>query len=454
LWRIYYKHSDHAVSRAIIGGKGRPNEENADRFCLVAMEVARRLKQVIPQLTLRFHDGQNPALTQKAYDCIGEGGTYPMLYNDDVNIPGVAKALNASEEDAARYYPLGCGEYLIGGATPSLLCVGWSVPKTLEAALFGGQSAEGRQFGMEGPTELSTFGELWQALVDQIAYGARHAARIHEKNQAFMPGECSFLLGSLLMDDCIERGRAILDGGARYNGACIMGHGFTNAADGLIAVKHLVFDQGSVTLEEIRQALRDNFAGHADLRKRLLAEPKFGNDIAEADEMLRALWREISRQAARAGEAVGLDFLTVSSVNPGGYFMGRECGATPDGRPAGMPFAIGNAPTAGNDTHGITALLNSVSRVDPANGGATTNVKLAGSLFTRNRPKLEAIFSTYWKHGGMQATLTVVDQADLLDAMDHPEKYPHLLVRVGGWTARFVDLDEQVRKDVIQRTMY
>lgn len=455
LWRIIYKHSDHAVSRSIIGGKGRPNEANADRFCMAAMEVAHRLNQVIPQLTLRFYDGQNPALMQKAYDVIGDGGTYPMLYNDDVNIPGVAKALHTRGEDAQRYYPLGCGEYLIGGATPSLLCVGWSVPKTLEAALFGGRSACGaRWFGTPRPTESGAFDDLWKAVSTQIAFGASHAARVHEQNHAFYEDNSTFLLGSLLMDDCLERGRPIFDGGARYNGACIMGHGFTNAADGLTAIKRLVYDEGSVSLDEIRQALKDNFVGHEALRRRLLAQPAFGNDIPEADDMLKTLWQEISRLTDQAGRAVGLDFFTVSSVNPGGYFMGRECGATADGRRAGQPFAIGNAPTAGNDTCGITALLNSVSRADPANGGATTNVKLAKSMFSQNRPKLEALFSSYWKHGGMQATLTVVNQAELLDAMEHPEKYPNLLVRVGGWTARFIDLTEEIRRDVIARTMY
>jgi pyruvate-formate lyase len=256
------------------------------------------------------------------------------------------------------------------------------------------------------------------------------------------------------MDDCIERGRGILDGGARYNGACIMGHGFTNAADGLTAIRKLVFEERSVSLDEIRRALRDNFEGHADLHKRLRDAPKFGNDIAEPDTMLKRLWQEISRLTAEAGERAGLDFFTVSSVNPGGYFMGAQCGATPDGRVAGAPFAIGNAPTAGADTQGITAMLNSISRVDPANGGATTNVKLAKSMFAANRPKLEALFSTFWKHGGMQATLTVVSQAELEDAMEHPEKYPNLLVRVGGWSARFVDLEERIRRDVIRRTMY
>ncbi len=447
LWRMFAKHSDPAVSRAIVGGRGRRNERNADRFAMAAMEATRRLRQVIPQLTLRMYDGQDPALVRKAYDVIGEGSTYPMLYNDDVNVPGVAAALSLSETEAERYYPLGCGEYMVGGASPSLLLIGWSVPKTVEAALF-------KEDGSAGRADFESYERLWDAVCERIARDAQLAARIHEKSAAYIPGECAFLLGSLLTLDCVERGAGILDGGARYNGACIMGHGFTNAADGLAAIKKYVWEDGKGTLAEVRDALRANFEGHQRLRRNLAAAPKFGNDNDGVDTILVRLWREISRNAAKAGEAAGLDFLTVSSVNPGGYFMGAECGATPDGRLAGEPFAIGNAPTAGADTHGITALLNSISKVDPRNGGATTNVKLAKSLFSANRPQLEALFSAFWRRGGMQATLTVVDQAELERAMEQPAKYPHLLVRVGGWTARFIDLEEQIQRDIIRRTMY
>jgi pyruvate-formate lyase len=149
-----------------------------------------------------------------------------------------------------------------------------------------------------------------------------------------------------------------------------------------------------------------------------------------------------------------MHFFTASSVNPGGYYMGSRCGATPDGRHSGRPFAIGHAPTAGQDTSGITAFLNSVAKADPANGGVATNVKLGKEYFTRSRGKLEAMFNAFWKQGGQQASVTVVSQQDLKDAMDEPEKYPHVLVRVGGWSARFVELEREVQEDILQRTAY
>ncbi len=454
LWKMFDRYSDPAVSRVIVGGRGRRNESAADRFCFAAMEACRRSRQVIPQLTLRFYDGQNPDLLTRAYDVLGEGCVFPMLYNDDVNIPGVQKALNVTAEDAVDYYPLGCGEYMIGGASPSLLNLLWSVPKTVEAALRGGRTAAREEIGLFGPGEFADFDKLWEELRRQIGFAADLCARTHALNAAVMTRENAFLIGSLFTHDCLERGEPLLNGGARYNGACVMGHGFTNAADSLVAIKQLVFEEKSTTLPELLKALEENFAGHESLRRRLQSAPKFGNDQDATDTLVNRLWQEISQALDDAGRRHGLDFLTISSVNPGGYLLGENCGATADGRLAGEPFAIGNAPTAGADTHGITALLNSVSKIDPANGGAVTSIKLGAGLFQENRLKLEALLAAFWKRGGMQATLTVVDQTELEAAMDHPENYPHLLVRVGGWTARFIDLEKPVQREVIRRTLY
>jgi pyruvate-formate lyase len=420
------------------------------------MEATRRHREVIPQLTLRFYDGQDPRLMRKALDVLAEGGTYPMLYNDDVNVPGVARALNVSEEDALRYHPLGCGEYMIACASPSLLNVSWSVPKSLEAAMRDGLGMEGRRIGPpnEGIDVRSGFGALNEALDKQLAYAADLAARVHAKNNAVVPGECSFLFASLLTDDCLERGRAMFDGGARTIGACIMGHGFTNVADSLLAVRRMVYEEKSVEYDELLEALESNFEDAAPLHRLLQAQPKYGNDDEEADALVVDLWRRVTRAAADAGARVGLDFLTVSSVNPGGFGLGRECGATPDGRSAGQPFAIGNAPSAGRDTNGITAMLKSVARVDPACGGSTTNIKLGKNIFAEGRPQLDALLDAYWQQGGMQAMLTVVSQAELEDAMAHPERYPHLMVRVGGWSAKFISLDREIQQEIVCRTLY
>jgi pyruvate-formate lyase len=233
-----------------------------------------------------------------------------------------------------------------------------------------------------------------------------------------------------------------------------MGHGFTNAADGLTAIRRLVFEQRRIAPADLLAALASDFEGAEPMRRQLADQPKFGNDDPDADRELVELWRLLSKAADEAGRRAGLPFLTVSSVNPGGYHMGHQCGATADGRRAGRPFAIGHAPTAGHDRSGLTALLNSLAKVDPANGGAASNIKLAKDLFRAQRAQLETLFRVFWGLGGLQAMVSVVNQADLVDALDHPERHPHLLVRLGGWTVRFVELERAQQEEIIRRSIY
>lgn len=456
LWRMWAQHGDPAVCRVVIGGLGRRDPPAADAFARLALRATRRHRGLIPQLTLRFHAGQDRELTRLAFDALGDGCVFPMFYNDDAIVPGVARALCVDEAEAARYHPLGCGEYMLAGANPSLLNYGWSVPKTLEAALHGGRAADGRPLGptCKALPELASYDELIANMRTQADFAASLTARGHAISNRVLGRECSFLLASLLSDDCIARGRALMDGGVRHDGACIMGHGFTNTADALNAIRRTVFAERTVGAAELLTALAADFAGHEAVRRRLLAVPKFGNDDPAADRTLAEVWRLLSGAAAAAGRRAGISYYTVSSVNPGGYYMGALCGATADGRRAGAPFAIGHAPTAGNDRGGLTALMTSLSAADAANGGVASNIKLAKAMFHRQRPQLEALFDAFWKQGGQQASVTVVDQADLVDALAHPERHPNLLVRLGGWTARFVALERQQQEDIIRRSIY
>lgn len=456
LWRLFLENGETALCRIMLGGVGRRNEANADRFAMAAMEATRRHRNLTPQLTLRCHKGQNPQLLHKALEVIGQGCLYPMLYNDDVVVPGVAAGLHVPPETAQRYHPLGCGEYMLAACSPSLLDGTWNIAKTLEAALHDGRSCLGATIGPKTGEAgaLDTFEKLYDAFMGQVEFAARLSARLYQCVCEMLPKECAFLYGSLLTDDCLERGQGILGGGARCKGACMMGHGFTNAADSLTAIRNLVYQERLLTLQQVVAALDADFVGYEQIQRMLLDAPKFGNDDQEADEMVSKIWGDINAAAYEAGKRVGLDFLTVSSVNPGGYWMGSACGATADGRKKGQPFAIGNAPTAGFDKSGLTAVFNSVARVTPANGGATTNFKLSSDWFKGDYSQMEAMFKVYFAKGGQQATLTVVNRGDLEAAMKEPEKYPHVLVRLGGWAARFVDLEKTIQLEILRRTLH
>ena len=439
-FKMIRENGEVAVCRLIMGGLHRRNEHNADRFIKAALIATQRHRDVVPQVTLRIHKGTCPKIMKLAYETINETGTFPTLFNDDAIIDGVATAYNVSPEDAKKYYPLGCGEIILAPGSPALLCTAWAIPQTVNDGIRAGNAA--------------SFDELYENVLVQIKRKAEVYARYHKLLADTNSGDCAFLMGSLLTDDCITRAKPMLAGGAQFIGACVMGHGFTNGADSLVAIKRLVYDQKKYNLAEIIQALDANFAGYEDLHKALIAAPKYGNDEAEVDHMTARLWRDISDAASKAGKDYGLDFHTVSSVNPGGYHLGAVTEATADGRYKNTSFAIGNAPTAGADKNGLTALMNSVLKTDPANGGTMTNFKVSREFFTNERGKFEALFAAYWANGGLQANITIVNKGELEAALRQPENYPHVLVRLGGWTARFVDLERHIQEEILTRTLY
>jgi len=444
LIRAFYEmineNGDVTVCRLVMGGKGRRNAKNADRFIEAALIATQLHQRVTPQVTLRIYGDMNPDILTLAYDTVRETGTFPLIYNDDAILEGVAKAFGVSLKEAEGYYPVGCGEFILAPHGPALLITNWNIPKTVDEAMRS--------------CEAKTFEELYETF---LAHVDKHAARLanyvklvietHNKKNAF-------LMASLLINDCIARNKPLLDGGARYIGVSVMGHGYTNSADGLIAIKKLVYEDKKYTLAQMLTALDANFAGYEEMHKEILALPKYGNDDVEVDMMVKKIWQDVGNAARKAGLACGLDFHTLASANPSGHFMGKAMCATPDGRLKGAAYAICNAPTSGNDKNGLTALMNSVIRGTPENGGATTNFKITKELITKERGKFEALFAAYWAGGGQQASFAILNKGDLEAARKEPEKYPNLMVRLGGWTARFVELEPFIQEEILARTLH
>lgn len=459
LWRVISANENVWNNRVMLGGMGRRNPANADRLAVAAMEAMRRFHHLIPNLTLRFHREQNPALYQKALDVIGEGNTHPMLYNDDVNVPAVAEAFGISRERAEQYLPFGCGEYILDHysvGTPNGLL---NVAKALDVTLHNGvDSFTGQRAGLALGEfrDFQTFEELFAAYARQVDWHMDHLARAQGIVYRESAREVSFLAISLLFDDCVARGLPVLGGGAGHLGGTMESFGNSTTADSLTAIKRLVYDEKQVTADELLSWLDGNFAGHEAERKRLAALPKYGNDDAEADAMLQRVHDQVCRSARDRAALGGMDsYLVVVINNSANVILGRTTPATADGRCSGKPMSNANQPTAGNDKRGLACLLNSLAKPNPAiHAGAVQNVKLSPEMFTRYRPALNGVLDTYWQRGGTQAMLTVVSRGMLEDALVHPENYPNLIVRVGGFSAYFVKLDPEVQQDILRRTLY
>ncbi len=501
LWQLMADRKIIFNGRVYLGGRGRPNEANADRFALAAMEATRTVIEVEPQLTLRFYAGQNPALMTKALEVIGEGRTFPMLYNDDVNIPAVAQAFSLRPEQARlaeQYLPYGCGEYALDHASVGSPNCSLNLLKNLEIVLHNGRDMQtGEMIGgfsltpaplpqgegderrapdialkllpqgeglspiplrgrAEGEGAFPTFDDLWNAYARQLEYFIEKLAERHRLEVDTEAEQAAFLYCSLLYDDCIERGKSLLGGGARYRGGLIETYGMVNAADSLTAIKHLVYDRKLLTLEQLTAALAADFVGYEREHRLMLACPKFGNDQTEADDMLCRVSEHCARYTMQQAERVGLDyFLIVNINNYMNVLLGKQTIASAEGRRAGKPLANGNTPTAGNDTQGVTAMLNSLTKADPSvHAGYTQNMKFSKSMFREQLPKVEALLQTYFENGGAQAMITVVGRGDLEAALRDPDSYRNLIVRVGGFSARFVELAPEVQQDLLMRTLY
>jgi pyruvate-formate lyase len=469
-WRLMADYNNQYNNRVMLGGRGRRHREAADRFALLAMEATRRVRLNQPQLSLRFERGQNPQLLQKAYDVIGEGCTFPILYNDDVNVPAVGEAFAVPETVAQQYFPFGCGEYVpgsLGQGSPNGVI---NLTQALLVALHGGRDpGSGREIvpGLPGTAQIRDFETLWESYCRVTERHVEALARQQSLEFEVTAGEAPFLFLSLLTHDCLDRGKSFIGGGARFLGGTLETYGNTNTADSLAAIRHLVFEQQRWTLPELVQACDADFtepgdgetAGFEPLHDALLSAPKYGNDNACADALAERVHEHICRVTAQqAGrESVNLDYYLVVIINNhANTVLGHHTPASPDGRRAGSPLANGNNPGSGSDTQGVTAFLKSIARLNPAvHAGTVQNMKFSGEWFAdpEMRGKWEALMATYFAMGGTQAMVTVVNRQDLEAAMKAPQEWAHLMVRVGGFSIRFIDLPQDVQKEVLARTL-
>ena len=459
LWKLVNFREIIYDGRVIVGGMGRHHPREADELALVILDSVAISADVLPQLTLRMHNGIDPRLKKKAFDLIAGGNPYPMLYNDEVNVPSAMNAFKIDKETAKDCIPFGCGEYVLyrkSFGTPSGVI---NLTKALEVTLHNGEDPVGpRSLGVPeaNSIDINTFDDLWKAYTINLeAY--IHALAVQEKIEYEQAGNAApFLFFSMLFDSCIERGKPVFGGGIDHLGGTLETYGNTNTSDALLAIRNIVFRDQECTLDELVRALDNNFEGHARLRKQLLDQPKYGNDIDEADEMLVKVHDHVCLATMAQAEKVGLDsYLVVNINNSANTIFGKYTAASADGRLAGTSLANGNTPHMGMDQNGATALLNSIVKPSTRfHAGASQNFKLSREMLAKYRDQTVDLIDTYFAKGGAQLMITAVNRGDLEKAMEHPEAYPNLLVRVGGFSARFVELDREIQLEILQRTLY
>lgn len=446
LWSLIEERNNYFDSRVILGGSDRG--EDADEFAMLAMEATRRRKGIVPQLTLRCYTGMDGRLYDKALEVIGEGTTFPMLYNDDINVPAVANAFKVDLKTAQDYVPFGCGEYVLYNKSMGTPSGTLNMLHTLNETIYGRYS--------DIFEKAESFEEFYHGYLERVRVIIECLAAQEKLEYDVCGRECPFLFFSLAFDDCIDRGKAVLEGGLYHLGGTVETYGNVNTADSLTAIKALVFEKGVISKEELSEALKTDFKGDEALRKLLLEQPKYGNDDQTADSILVRVHSDVCNIIRDSAAKAGLDsYLAVVINNELNTTFGEATGASADGRRANTYMANANNPTGGMDKNGITAMLNSIVKPDiNIHAGAVQNMRFSREMFGSMLPKLKGLLRAYFENGGAQCMITVLSRGELEAALEEPEKYQSLVVRVGGFSARFIDLQKSVQRELISRTLY
>ena len=444
--------------RIILGGEGRHDLEKANKICSIALKVMKDLHLTEPQLTLRWSKDMPDSIFDNAIDCIESGCSYPLLYNDTVNIKNVKESMNVSYKEAVDYVPLGCGEYVLDhksiGSPNGII----NLAKVLEGLVNDGKCMITNKKIVKHylTKEPNTFEELYDVYKQELDYQIDLLAKQEKFEYDYMNNHCGYLFNSILYDNCIDRGKSLLNGGIDYLGGTLETYGNVNSGDSLYAIKKLVFDDKEIRYKDMVDAIRNNFIGYEEIREKCLNVIKYGNDNPEVDEMTNELNQYVAVTTKSKSEKYGLSsYLIVIINNDANSRLGYRTAATFDGRKAYEPLANALTPQNGAEKNGVTAVLNTVSSLDVNNmAGAVYNLKLSHDLMNQHKDMVKELLKIYFSSGGSQIMISVINQEELKDAMIHPEKYPNLIVRVGGFSARFIDLSPLVQKEIVSRMVY
>jgi formate C-acetyltransferase len=440
------------------GGVKADGADAVNELSYLILDVIEEMRIPQPSSMVQISKKTPDDFLKRALKIIKTGFGQPSVFNTDVIIQELLRQ-GKTIADARNGGASGCVETGAFGKECYILTGYFNLVKVLEITLNNGLDPRtGQKIGLEtgDPTRFESFGELFDAFEKQLNYfidtkikGNNVIERLYAE---LLP--TPFL--SLLISDCITKGKDYNNGGARYNTSYIQGVGLGTATDSLTAIKYQVFDEGQITIRELLKALKVNFDNCETLRQRLLNKtPKYGNDDENADQIMKNIFEAYySAVDGRPNTKGGTYRINLLPTTVHVYF-GSVVGATPDGRKSGEPLSEGVSPVQGADRKGPTAVIKSVSKIDHARtGGTLLNQKFAPELLTdeEGMDKLAYLIRTYFKLDGHHIQFNVVNADTLREAQKHPEKYMDLMVRVAGYTDYFVNLGTELQNEIIKRT--
>ena len=441
-----------------IGGVKRDGGSAVNDLSYMILEIQEELHQLQPGLSIHIAKNTPDDFLLAGIRVIKQGHGYPTIFNPDTYVQEMVRA-GKSVEDAREGGCSGCIEVGAFGNEAYLLTGYLNTPKILEITLHNGVDPEtGQRIGLEtgDPRGFASFEQLYEAWRRQMVYfvNLKLAVNNYIERMFSLYAPATFL--SLFIDDCIEKGRDYYSGGARYNTTYIQCTGLGTITDSLASLKKHVFEDRRYTMDELLQAMDNNFEGQEKMRQYIIHHtPCFGNDDTYADDIATRVYDDLVQAIeGRPNTRGGKTHLNMLSTTCHNYF-GSVCGATPNGRLAHFAISDGTSPAHGADTHGPTAVIKSLGKLDQTkSGGTLLNMRFAPALLRReeDQRKLASLIRSYFKLGGHHVQFNIVDTKTLLDAQHHPENYRDLLVRVAGYSDYFNDMTEQLQNEIIART--
>lgn len=441
-----------------IGGIDKNGASGANELSYLILEVQEELHQLQPGLSIHIAGNTPDDFLLEGIRVIRQGHGYPSVFNPDAYVREMMRA-GKTAEDAREGGCSGCIEVGAFGKEAYLLTGYLNTPKILEITLHNGVDPEtGKTLGLKtgDPRAFTSFEQLYEAWHRQMTYFVNLKLSVNNYIERMFSLYAPATFLSLFIDDCIEKGKDYYSGGARYNTTYIQCTGLGTLTDCFTTLKKHIFEEKRYSMDEMLVALADNFEGHEVMRQYIRYHtPFFGNDDEYADSIAVRIYEDLvkaieGRPNTRGGET-HLNMLSTTCHN----YFGSVCGATPNGRLAHFAISDGTSPAHGSDSHGPTAVIKSLGKLDQTkSGGTLLNVRLVPALLRRDEDmkKLASLIRTYFKFGGHHIQFNVVDTATLLDAQQHPENYRDLLVRVAGYSDYFNDMTEQLQNEIIART--
>ncbi len=436
---VGYMHPDTAIN-VMVGGRdpeGNLVENELTEMFLTSLEHIKTMHKVEFAICKETDD----ELIKYAIKLNAQGLTLPSLLNDDA-ITEAMRGFGYPENVAHNWATTGCVE-ITPIAKSGILVVSpyHNMPKMLLEAM-----------NRDCDSFEELFAEFEKILRREVVQGLRTQNRfLMERSRNGM----EIMRLSCLVDDCLKRGKSIDEGGACYNHIQPDFLGLANVADSFTVLNELVFKTGKYTLPQMREIVSQNFANNEELRKMIINEiAHYGNDDRIADAMVSKVTDAIQKACK------GLKTYRGDLLQPGTFSYleharhGKETGATPDGRLANYPLSSGSGPAQGREVSGITAVLNSSTSWDhkPFLGGVAVNIKFASQdIQNEGLEKMLAIVRTFFQRGGFQLQINAVSSKTMCDAMENPEQYRDLIVRVGGFSANFVTLTKEMQQELIDR---